>query len=83
VADVLADFVARLRARLGDGVDVIDLEQEVRREWAGRWVYIAHRENLARDAVIRSEVLRGIPLKRVAQRYGMSEKQVRRIVARK
>lgn len=83
MADVLADFVARLRARLGDGVDVIDIEQEVRREWSGRWVYIAQRDVGARDAVIRSEVLSGISVKRVAQRYGMSEKQVRRIVAKK
>jgi Mor family transcriptional regulator len=83
VADVLADFIARLQARLGEGVDVTDIEQQIRRDWAGRWVYIAHRENLARDAVIRAEVLRGVPLKRISQRYGLSEKQIRRIVSRK
>ena len=78
--------MARLQARLGDGavVRLEEVEGELRREWGGQWVYVAQRgPNARRDDMIRVAVRGGQSVRDVAVRYGLSEKQIRRIAAAK
>lgn len=86
MADVVADFVARLRARLerdGVHVELADIEAQVRREHGGRWVYVSQANYAERDAVIRNLVLGGADAGQVAQKFGLSKRQVLRIVRRR
>jgi len=85
VADPIAELLARLRARLGPGVDVTalgEVEREVRSRWGGQWIYVSARADVqARNSQIITAVLRGESLREVARRFGLSRRQVERIVS--
>lgn len=84
MADPIADLLARLRARLGAGVDVGalgEVEQEVRGRWGGQWVYVSSRVDVqGRNSQIITAVLRGESIGDIARRFGLSKRQVERIV---
>lgn len=82
MADVVGDFIARLRARLGagDSFSVTDLEREIRDEWGGGWVYVSRRAtHEGRDAAIVAALKSGLTTKQVSDAFGVSERHVRRI----
>lgn len=84
MADVLADFISRLQARLGPDVDVTDIEQQLRRDWGGRWVYVSQRgANARRDDLILIALRSGQSVKVVAARYGLSERQIWKIAKKR
>jgi Mor family transcriptional regulator len=84
VADVFAEFIARLRARLGsDGaVRVIgEVELEMRRSWGGQWIYVSESGDLgARNARIVEARLKGKSVGEIAREFGLKPRQVRNIL---
>lgn len=87
MADVIADLIARIEARLGrEGVKVTlgEIEQQVRREWGGRYNWVqagGAAVRVVRDQQIVAAVLRGESAESVGKRFGVSARRVRQIVS--
>jgi Mor family transcriptional regulator len=84
VADAIADLIARLRARLGEGasVSVVDqVEREVREQWGGQWVYVSGRgDPRVRNSMIIDARLKGKSIAQIAREFGLKPRQVRNIL---
>lgn len=85
MADLVADLMARVQSQLGSDarVRLTEIEQQVRREWGGRWVYVPQRTDCgSRDALIRDALKQGARPAHVAVSFGLSVRQVFRIAQR-
>ncbi len=87
MADAIADLVARLRAKLGqDGATVSavdEAEREVRGQWGGQWSYVAQSPDVrARNSAIVNARLKGRSIGQIARDFGLSKRQVLRILAK-
>jgi Mor family transcriptional regulator len=77
----MPDFLHALLSRAADFSRLPAIEHELRAEFGGRWVYIAQRTNRAmRNSLIRDSAARGDSYSRIAAAFGMSERQIYRIV---
>lgn len=90
VSDILHRVVAAAPPRLAQqlGLQLTEIELQVRRDWGGERTYIARskddpkaREYMTRrDAEIRRAYALGETARLLARRHGLSERHVRRIV---
>jgi len=84
--DVVADIIQRLADVLGADVvppeALIQLEVEIRRDWAGD-VYIRGAVGGVRNTEIRDKYRRGMTITRLSAAYGLTERRIRQIVNRK
>lgn len=80
MADVVADLIARIQARLGHQHvrELSDIERQVRREWGGQYVYVGARPAPSADA-IRQALATGTSARDIGRHLGISERHVRRI----
>lgn len=89
--DLVADFIDRVLAMRGvrTPAAVRKLEREMRRDYGGNTHYIAkfgetaRLERLERDFRIRADANRGERIPLLARRWGISEKRVRQIIAKR
>jgi hypothetical protein len=83
--DLIADLMARLAAALereGGRPRLAEVEQQLRLEWGGRWVYVAARPRSQTRAAYVAQALRlGQDPSAVACSFGVSVRHVRRIKA--
>jgi Mor family transcriptional regulator len=84
VADAFGEFVARLRARLGNeaAVSVIgEVEREVRGRWGGQWIYVSESGDVrARNSLIVEARLKGQSVEKIAREFGLKPRQVYNIL---
>jgi Mor family transcriptional regulator len=88
--DLIADILDRIRAscapKVAEKIDLAKIEAEVRRDWGGERPYIAkegedaRRRMSQRDQRIRAQHRRGDHVPLLSRRWGLSERQIRRIV---
>jgi len=83
MADVVADLIARIQARLGHQQvrELAEIERQVRLEWGGQYTYVAGRK-MARDESVRQALAMGTSASDLARHIGLSERQIRRIAQR-
>ena len=91
VNDIVRDILRRVveAAQHQGGFDeamALQIEMQIRRDWGGARANVAH--NVEQQRIERNEKIQDVwdngnhDLKMLAQRFGLSEKQVRRIVGR-
>lgn len=89
--DIIKDMLRRVIAASQQGgggftdAMAIQIEQQVRQDWGGTEPYIAHgvdQRRAVRNEKIHTAYWQGgqKDVRRLAQRFGLSEKQIRRIV---
>lgn len=86
----MPDLIAELMARLAAAVErepvrarLTEIELQVRREWAGRWVYVAAQPRSQSRAAGAVQALRlGQDVQAVARSFGYSVRQVYRMKER-
>ncbi len=82
--DIISDIISRLAESLG--ADVVPpevrmrIEAEVRRTWSGNIVYVPACNRPERNAAIRADYRDGLPLDRLAAKYGLTERRIRQII---
>ena len=85
--DIIGDVLARIAERVQIAALVlIEVEQEVRRDWAGDRPYIAangeqmRAHTSARNAKVFSEWRKGERIPFLARRHGVTERRIRQII---
>jgi hypothetical protein len=91
VSDILQRVVATVPPRIAQqlGLQLVEIEVQVRRDWGGERHYIARRADdpasraymARRDATIRREHRAGATAKLLSRRHGLSMRRIQQILA--